>query len=302
MAETMITTGTVCWIELGTSDAAGAKRFYADLFGWTYDDSDMGGGFVYSMYPKGPVNTGGMYELMPEMKAHGVPPHWMVYFAVPDVDARAAKATSLGGKILREPMDVADHGRMVVVQDPLGATFALWQAKNPNSVAMPTGHGSFGWAQLNAHDPGKAPAFYSALLGWTPRQDPMPGGGGTYTTWMAGDQMAGGMMAMPPGAGAPSHWLVYFNVNDVDATVAKATRADATTRPAGRRICDGPFQFRRLRASEDTTAKQEGRVRPGLRDAGASDRWVLPILHHQRRRRPERGQHPHRACRDQTAR
>ena len=229
MAETTMTTGTVCWLELGTSDLAGAKKFYGEVFGWRFHDNDMGGGMVYSMFPSTDHGTGGAYELMPDMKAMGVPPHWLAYFLVSDVDARAAKAKALGGKILKEPGDVPGMGRFVVIQDPIGAAFALWQPANPGSATYPTGPGAFGWAQLNASDTAKATAFYKALLGWNAKEDPMPGSKDTYTTWMAGEQMAGGMMAMPPGGGAPSHWLTYFNVNDVDASAAKVVKLGGKT-------------------------------------------------------------------------
>lgn len=229
MAETTMAVGTVCWIELGTTDTAAAKRFYGDVFGWGSEDMPMGEGMTYTMFPSAQKATGGMYALMPDQKAMGVPPHWLTYFLVANVDERAAKVAALGGKVLREPMDVMGYGRMAVVQDPVGGVFALWQTKNPGNSGMPQGAGCFGWTQLNTHDLAKSKAFYGPLLGWTPKDDPMPDGSGTYTTWMAGEAMAGGMMALPPGEPAPSHWLVYFTVDDVDATAGKVAKAGGKT-------------------------------------------------------------------------
>jgi predicted enzyme related to lactoylglutathione lyase len=219
--------GTVCWIELHTSDVEGAKKFYGSVFGWKYKDLPIGPGGTYHIPQLNGVDVGGTYKLMPEAAKMGMPSNWLTYFAVPNVDEAAKKASSLGGKVMREPMDVMDVGRMAVIQDPAGAAFAVWTAKGSGNT-MRDEPGSFGWAQLNSTDTAKATKFYTQLFGWRPQVDPMPGGGGDYTTWMVGQTMAGGMMAMPPDAGPiPSHWLVYLATSDVDATHAKATAAGA---------------------------------------------------------------------------
>ncbi len=51
----------------------------------------------------------------------GVPEHWFPYIAVDDVDARATRAESAGGKILRPAFDVPGIGRIVIPQDSNGA-------------------------------------------------------------------------------------------------------------------------------------------------------------------------------------
>ena len=38
--------GTPSWVDLQTSDQAGAKKFYGALFGWDYDEQPMGDGDV----------------------------------------------------------------------------------------------------------------------------------------------------------------------------------------------------------------------------------------------------------------
>ncbi|HWZ84661.1 MAG TPA: VOC family protein, partial [Thermoanaerobaculia bacterium] len=56
-----------------------------------------------------------------------VPPNWSPYFQVADCDASAAKATSLGGRLIVGPMEIAKVGRFAVVQDPQGAVFQMFQ-------------------------------------------------------------------------------------------------------------------------------------------------------------------------------
>ena len=88
--------GTFSWVELGTTDAAGAKAFYGKLFGWEADDSPAGDGAVYTMFSKGGLHVAGMYELSDDMRGRGVPPHWASYVTVEDVGATAARSASWG--------------------------------------------------------------------------------------------------------------------------------------------------------------------------------------------------------------
>ena len=122
--------GTFCWVELGTSDNEAAKSFYTQLFGWEYVDNPMGPDQgVYTILKLNGKDIGGLYKLMPDMVAQGVPPHWMSYVAVTDADASAEKAKAEGATIMNGPFDVFTMGRMAVIQDPTGAVFSIWQAK-----------------------------------------------------------------------------------------------------------------------------------------------------------------------------
>jgi predicted enzyme related to lactoylglutathione lyase len=226
---TQHSTGTFCWIECATPDPAATKKFYSDLLGWGWRDVPMGEGGTYHIAELGGAEVAAMYQLSDEMKSQGVPPNWGTYVRVESADAAAKQAASLGGKVLMEPFDVMEHGRMAVLMDPIGAVFSVWQENKHIGVQKLNEPGSFGWAQLNATDPAKAKPFYTGLFGWTVQDDANPMGG-VYTTWLKSDGPAGGMMGMPPGAeGAPSHWLVYWTVADTRASHAKAESLGAKT-------------------------------------------------------------------------
>src|SRR5262245_37142792 len=111
--------GSFCWPELATSDSAGAKAFYRGLFGWDGNDSHAGLDMNDMMLQKAGKSVGALYQMGPQMQ--GMPPHWNIYVAVASADAAAKKAKDLGGKILMEPFDVMDVGRMAVIQDKQGA-------------------------------------------------------------------------------------------------------------------------------------------------------------------------------------
>ncbi len=219
MAErTSYAPGTPSWVDLQTSDQAAAKQFYGELFGWTYADQPVDETNVYSMAQLRGIDVAAISGLG-EQAAQGVPPHWNSYITVDDVEVAVAKVAPAGGTVIAPPFDVMDAGRMAVVQDPTGAMFVLWQAKEHVGAGLVNEPGSFTWTELTTPDIPKAAAFYRAVLGWDATT---AGGDMPYTEFkLGGESIAGGMN--PPMPGVPTFWGVYFAVSDTDATVAKAT-------------------------------------------------------------------------------
>ena len=115
--------GTFCWADLNTPDPERAKKFYSGLFGWEimagekdpsgYLHIKNGGRFIGGVPPAGQSDP----------KA---PPHWLIYFAVADVDATSAKAKQLGAKFYVPAMSIEGVGRMAVLADPQGAVSAIF--------------------------------------------------------------------------------------------------------------------------------------------------------------------------------
>jgi predicted enzyme related to lactoylglutathione lyase len=121
---------TLTWNEFMTRDYAGAKDFFAGLFGYTY--TNLGGdSFDYSTIEVDGNTVGGIGGMPPGVPAQ-VPPHWRVYFAVEDCDATVAKLTSLGGSVIRPPADMP-YGRHADVADPQGAVFSVIKPATPGS-------------------------------------------------------------------------------------------------------------------------------------------------------------------------
>ena len=218
--------GMFCWVELGTSDAAAAKNFYTQLFGWDYVDNPMGPDGVYTVLKLDGKDIAGLYELMPDMKAQGIPPHWLSYVNVANADETAEKAKAEGATIMNGPFDVATLGRMAVIKDPTDAVFAIWQAKDQKGAGFYNGPGSLCWNELGTNDTQKAGEFYSNVFGWT--RESFGDSPVEYTMFKIGDRAAGGMYKITPEMGPiPPHWIVYFAVDDCDATVQKATELGA---------------------------------------------------------------------------
>ena len=112
-------------LELNTPDLAKAKHFYSTLFGWSFDDMDMGPGGIYSTFKPATGPGGGM------MTVPGAPTMWLAYVGVEDINVSTDKATSLGASIIRAPQEIPNVGWFSIVTDPTGAAVALFQPKQP---------------------------------------------------------------------------------------------------------------------------------------------------------------------------
>src|SRR5690348_8216555 len=129
--------GTFCWPELATTDQKSAVSFYRALFSWDVNDLPLGPSESYSMFQLRGKPIAAAHSLQAEQRTHGVPAHWGSYISVASADQASKRASELGGKILAEPFDVMDAGRMAVIQDPVGAVFMLWQAKrHPGAMIL----------------------------------------------------------------------------------------------------------------------------------------------------------------------
>lgn len=220
--------GDFSWLDLGTTDVEAAKRFYAAIFGWRYVDMPAGPGMTYTFCKLNDRDAAAMYAMGKEMQSQGVPPHWLSYVTVTNADEVAKKAAPNGGKVIKEPFDVMDVGRMSLVQDPTGAVVAMWQAKGHIGAGVINEPGAMCWNELHTNDVDAAGKFYRSTIGWT--TEPMDmGPAGTYTIFKAGDERVGGMMALSPQMkGVPPHWLGYFAVADCDGTAKKVSERGGT--------------------------------------------------------------------------
>jgi predicted enzyme related to lactoylglutathione lyase len=212
--------GTFSWTDLATPDAQASKDFYGGLFPWEFTDNPIPDDGVYVMATMGGRAAAAMFETS---ERH---PAWASYVTVDDVDATTERARELGANVLAEPFDVMDVGRMSTIQDPAGAVFCLWQARTSVGAEVVNTEGALTLNQLNTSDPEAAQRFYSDLFGWR-----FESVGDTETPYWGiyrGDQLNGGMMPLPPGAPMPSHWLVYFGIDDLDAAAGQIGSAGGT--------------------------------------------------------------------------
>jgi hypothetical protein len=114
---------TLCWTELVTKDAEGAKAFYGGLFGWTCKASETSP-MEYIEIHRGEQGIGGIMPMTGE-SWDDVPPHWMPYFLVPDCEAAVEKAGDLGGGAVVPTTEIPHVGKFAVLRDDQGARFSV---------------------------------------------------------------------------------------------------------------------------------------------------------------------------------
>jgi hypothetical protein len=215
--------GSPNWFELATTDQAAAEDFYGALFGWRVlripMDHDDG---HYTVFQLGDRDVAAASTLPPEQAAQGVTPNWAVYFKVDDADAIADRVAGAGGQVLAPPFEVMNHLRMAVCADPEGAAFQLFQPRAHGGVVAIREPNAVCWAELATRDLARAETFYTGLFGWT-MSEHHASPPGTYRMFGNADGLLGGLLRMTEEWGAmPSHWSIYLQVADVDATVAQA--------------------------------------------------------------------------------
>jgi uncharacterized protein len=211
--------GTPSWVDLGSRDLDDSKRFYGGLFGWTAEagaDPALTAG--YSMF----VLHGKVVAGLGKLTEEGAAPSWSTYVTVDDADRTLALAHEHGATVLVEPMDVLDAGRMATFVDPTGARLSVWQPGVHQGAQLVNEPGALCWNELATRDINAAKDFYKAVFGWVGDTNAFEGT--TYTEWKLDDHSVGGMIQIDEDwpDEIPSHWIVYFHVDDCDVVAARA--------------------------------------------------------------------------------
>ncbi|MFE2419010.1 VOC family protein [Streptomyces hokutonensis] len=196
--------GVPCWVDAQLPDLAAGRRFYGELFGWTFEEAY--GGSVWA-------RKDGEAVAALAHKADGrLPTVWTVYFATPDVVRLTGRIRDAGGQVFMAPMPVGELGTAALAADPEGAVFGLWQAARFPGFGLRHKAGTFGWAELYARDTETANTFY----------------GGLFTDALFGPEAAPDFGRAPVSdvfpVEMPPHFLVHFRVEDITAVLGAVQR------------------------------------------------------------------------------
>lgn len=216
--------GLFCWIDLATSDIAGAKVFYSGLFGWESVDVPIPGGGSYTNFTINGNRVAGGSQLDPAMQPDSSTV-WTSYVKHSSVDDVAAKVTAAGGSVMWPAMDVMEEGRMGMYQDPTGAFFGVWEPKNHIGAQHVNAPNTLVWNELMTTDQDQAAEFYGKVFDWKKSDD-----GSGYGMFAVGERIQAGMMTIDPATMGemPPHWGMYIMVEDIDASAAKVVELGGT--------------------------------------------------------------------------
>jgi predicted enzyme related to lactoylglutathione lyase len=211
------TVGKFVWHEQVSSDPGQAQGFYTKLFGWG-TETFKPGEIDYTMISSGGRSHGGFSKAM----EGAPPPHWLGHVHVEDLDQTIEKAKGAGGKLAAGPFEMAEVGRMGVIQDPQGAYVSAYQPESDGSF----GEGVFVWDELGTTDVDAAQKYYEKVFGWTTVDMGAEYGG--YKIFQVGETRIAGVMALQDPSAAAG-WQPYVAVDDVDVTAAKASELGGST-------------------------------------------------------------------------
>lgn len=205
-----------CWHGCISTDVDKAKAFYTEVIGWGAEEMQMGDE-TSTMFVQGGAPIA--HLMAPPME--GVPSCWNNYLRVADVDAATNAAVAAGGSVRMPPTDIPP-GRFSTIALPSGAVVSLFhEVDEATAQNHPATIGGFHWVELHSQDIDADVAFMTSVFGLTTGEMPMPNGG-TYHLLNDGDTQVGGAMKSMQ-EGAPSFFLAWVAVEDVDAAAERVT-------------------------------------------------------------------------------
>jgi predicted enzyme related to lactoylglutathione lyase len=219
------TPGTPCWLDLMTTDAAAARSFYGELFGWTFEggSAETGG---YTMCSARGQKAAGLGQLP---AGSSYTPAWTVYFCTEDAQVTAEAVTREGGEVLKQPTAVLDRGRFAAFLDPTGALVGLWEPDRHIGASVVEEPGALSWCEVNTRDAARASRFYASVFELELERLEAPGFE-YFTLSRAGKPRAGVLQMTEIWGDLPPHWMAYFGASDPDAIVSVAERLGGSVR------------------------------------------------------------------------
>ncbi len=208
--------GDFVWAELASTNPEGAKKFYCDMFGWSFADMPMPQG-VYTIFSCEGEDTAALYATDQPRSS------WGVYFNAPELETATEKAKQLGATVVMPPTDIGPPGAMSMIKDPQGVTLSLWKAKGKIGSSYGGQFGRVMWPELATSDPAAAAAFYTGVFPWKTKPE-SDYDTAEYFEWVNHGASMGGMMPMRGDMwkGIPPHWMIYITVANCDERAAHA--------------------------------------------------------------------------------
>ncbi|QES48785.1 hydrolase [Streptomyces venezuelae] len=228
--------GMPCWVDASLPDVEAGKRFYGELFGWTFGPA---AGPPYGGYTQAYRAGRNVAALAPKPDGR-MPTVWEVYLYTSDAYAAAARIRAAGGQMVMEPRPLGPYGTAAMAADPGGAVFGLWQPGTHHGFEASMEPYTYCWTEVYTRARDAVDVFYAKVFGYVAQDQ--DDAGIEYRVWSPPGSAPGPDTAV---AGRsliteafpeflPAHFLVYFAVPDVDASVA-------TVRRLGGRVSADPF-------------------------------------------------------------
>jgi uncharacterized protein len=115
--------GDLTHLEIPADDVDRAKRFYGDLFGWSFQTAPGFESYHLFLTPAGQEAMGGAIGKRGEM----APERMRNYVNVASIDALLPRVADLGGRVVEAKREVPGMGWYAVLEDSEGNEIAVWE-------------------------------------------------------------------------------------------------------------------------------------------------------------------------------
>ncbi|MEM9454618.1 MAG: VOC family protein [Myxococcota bacterium] len=210
-----LSNNTFCWHGIVSTDTAKTLAFFPEVLGWSIQEIEMGGDTVQML-----VNDKTPFAHVRGPQMDGEPSWWNNYFRVEDVDAVTAAVEKNGGKVVVPPTDIPP-GRFSTVATPSGAHLSLFHEAGDRDTDKPSTTGFVHWVDLHSRSIDQDLKFIHDALGLKTQSMSMPTG--PYHVLEPDTKTRGGAMT-GQNPDAPSMWVAWVSVDNVDETLARVER------------------------------------------------------------------------------
>jgi predicted enzyme related to lactoylglutathione lyase len=215
-----------CWVDLWTSDVEGSRHFYSELFGWQAGEpsSDHGG---YLMFTRAGTPVAGAMGGMGDTPADDT---WKPFFASEDIERTLKLAAARGAEVRQPAMAIDDLGHQAAIAGPAGAITGIWQPGTFPGFTVIHEDATPSLIAIDVRDHHAEIAFYRQVFSWDPLEEEVDWH--HYAGYMdpASNRPIAGIgdevESLAPGESP--QWSVFWQSDDVDASVAKLSAIGGT--------------------------------------------------------------------------
>ena len=233
--------GRIVWHDLLTSTPEASRKFYGELFGWTFEPPPtfigIGDDGDYMLIRHNGVLIGGIVDANTLQTDVDIS-QWVTVLSSADIDAAVERSEKKGGNTLTPPTNVGQRGRLAVVEDPTGALFAIVQTADGDPPEAEPEVGGFLWDEVWTDNVPLATAFYKNVFGFEREDHDISDMERSYHV-LRNDGTSRAGLLQHPFENERSAWVNYLRVTNPAAITARVESLggrvliDARARPIG---------------------------------------------------------------------
>ena len=216
--------GKFVWADLVTDDVPVARKFYAQLFGWSFWDM---GDYTIALNDERPLC--GMFQRL-RPKDRVAEPRWFGYISVGSVERVQGAVTKAGGRVLAAPRQMPKRGDQAVFADPEGAVFGVVKSSAGDPEDFLAEPGEWIWIQLLSRDARKAAEFYRKVAGYDVVENTANNRLNDYVLTSKGYARATVRTIPSANTQVQPTWLPFVRVKNVGESVAQAKQLGGKVR------------------------------------------------------------------------